>query len=132
MAYEMIVTTKPTHLHVTLTGTDSLRAAKEYWTQIALRLREGQERRLLMEERLTGRVPDGEIHEWGDFVRTLGLPPGMRIAFVHLAERSDEYRYVETLLMNRGFVSKVFARVADAEAWLLSGDVPQRPGRATD
>lgn len=124
MTYEMIIAAEPTHLHVILTGTDSLAGAKEYWTTIAARLREVPQRKLLMEERLGGRVPDGEIHEWGEFMRSLGLPPGLRIAFAHVPGRAEEYRYVETLLVNRGFVCRIFDGVADAEAWLLSKDVP--------
>lgn len=124
MAYEMVVAIEPTHLHVILTGTDSLVAAREYWTRIAARLREVPQHKVLMEERLGGHVPDGEIHEWGEFMRSVGLPPGLRIAFAYVPGRVEEYRYVETLLVNRGFVCRIFDGVDDARAWLLSEGLP--------
>jgi len=69
MAYEMTVDHLPDVLHVTRTGQDTLEAAKEYWTRIAEILKSGSQRRLLMEEHLTGTIPDlaipslGRVHE---------------------------------------------------------------------
>ncbi|TFH07761.1 MAG: hypothetical protein E4H08_08960 [Candidatus Atribacteria bacterium] len=125
MAYEMSVSVHDEFIHVILVGRDTLLAAKEYWSKIAGILRANPQRKLLMEEHLVGPVPDGDIHEWSEFMRTLGIPPGTKTAFCYLKERASEYRFVETLLINRGFITKIFEDVDDARAWLLdNGAIP--------
>lgn len=119
MAYEMSVAIHDDHIHVTLVGEDTLAAVKEYWSKIAQMLYDNPQSKLLMEEHLEGRMPDRDIHAWSEFMRELGIPPGTKIAFSYLEERASEYRFAETLLINRGFVTKIFPTVNDARAWLL-------------
>lgn len=119
MGYEMSVEFHDEYIYVLLTGEDTLPDVKEYWTKIADILRSNPQRKLLMDEHLLGVVPDSDIHEWSEFMRTLGIPAGTKIAFSHLKERVSEYRFAETLLVNRGFVTRIFDDVADAKAWLL-------------
>jgi hypothetical protein len=119
MGYEMSVDLHDDHIHVILTGQDTLPAIKEYWSKIAEILRTNPQRKLLMEEHLDGVVPDSDIHEWSEFMRTLGIPAGAKIAFSHPKERIDEYRFAETLLVNRGFATKIFDDLDDAKQWLL-------------
>jgi hypothetical protein len=123
MGYELSFHYYDDHIHVVLVGEDTLRAVIEYWTKIAQVMQSHPQRRLLMEEHLTGTIPDREIHEWSEFMRSLGLPPGTKIAFSYLEERVSEYRFAETLLINRGFVTKVFTDLDAARTWLLSAEV---------
>jgi len=51
-------------------------------------------------------------------MKTLEIPLGTKIAFIHRPERCSEYAYAEALLVNRGFIARVFTRIADAEEWL--------------
>jgi hypothetical protein len=124
MGYEMSVEFHDEYIHVTLTGQDTLPDVKEYWTKIAEVLHSNPQRKLLMDEHLDGVVPDSDIHEWSEFMRTLGIPPGTKIAFSHFKERVDEYRFAETLLINRGFVTKIFDCLGEAKLWLLENGDP--------
>jgi hypothetical protein len=119
MGYEMSVEFHDEYIHVILTGQDTLPAVKEYWTKIAGLLQSNPQRKLLMDEHLFGVVPDSDIHEWSEFMKGLGIPRGTKIAFSHLKERVAEYRFAETLLVNRGFVTKIFDQLDHAKEWLL-------------
>ena len=121
MAYEMSVDIHDSHIHVVLVGDDDMSAVREYWTRISEILRSNPHRRLLMEEHLRGPMHDSDIHLWSEFMQSLHLPPEMKIAFSYLKERASEYRFAETLLINRGFITKIFPEVQDAKKWLLEG-----------
>jgi len=121
MAYEMSVDLHDNHIHVILVGEDDLPAIREFWAKISEILRNNPHRKLLMEERLLGSMHDSDIHEWSEFMRSLHLPPDTKIAFSYPEERASEYRFAETLLINRGFITKIFPDVGDARTWLLEG-----------
>jgi hypothetical protein len=57
-------------------------------------------------------------------MRKLDLPSNTKIAFSQPSDRLTEYRFVETLLLNRGFHTRIFDQMDAAKAWLLEDSEP--------
>jgi hypothetical protein len=66
------------YIHVLLVGKDSLSASIKYWELIAEALQTHTPWKLLLEERLTGVVCDKDLHDWSEFMRTVGILTGTR------------------------------------------------------
>jgi hypothetical protein len=119
MSYQLQITEKPTYLHAVVTGKNTLENVTGYLKQL---LRECETRQcfnVLIEERLTGR----RLETWDVYLiasdhSTLARGFFRTIAFVDVNAGGELMKFAETVANNRGVSMRLFATVAEAEAWL--------------
>lgn len=112
---------------------DTVEISLAYWTEIARHCHEHAVHSVLVVEEIAERAAMLDVYEVASGLVALGFSD-IRIAFVDL--NTDELplmQFGETVARNRGIDGRVFAREADAEAWLThewagDGTARQRGG----
>jgi hypothetical protein len=108
---------------------DSVEISLAYWTEIARYCHERAVHSVLVVEEIAQRAAVLDIYEVASGLVALGFSD-IRIAFVDRnADELPMMQFAETVARNRGIDGRVFAREADAEAWLVhewAGDAASR------
>ncbi len=119
MSYQLQITERPTYLHAVVTGKNTLENVTGYLKDL---LRECEARRcfdVLIEEKLEGRrLETWDVYQIASDNSTLARDFFRTIAFVDVNSGGELMKFAETVANNRGVPMRLFATVADAEAWL--------------
>ena len=110
---------KEGYLRCHVTGVDSLRFSKEFWTSASEKCRSIGMTKILLVEDLEGSLSTMEMFEIGELASE--CMRGLRVAFVDL--RQEDYKdneFGETVCLNRGGLCRLFRDEQTAEQWLLS------------
>lgn len=132
MSYKLDFTLEPDYLYAKATGNrsadaifgiaeDSLKACLEH----------GYNKLLIDVRSMTGRaVATADVYDVGQkFLEKFIQYPIKKAAIIDLEEHRERLRFLENVLVNRGFDIRVFFKVADAERWLReSKDISSKSG----
>jgi hypothetical protein len=115
----MTVTEKPGYLHVVVTGQNTLENVELYLKQLTRECAARGFRRVLIEEKLTGRrLETWDVYQIASKGSIGGSGQYEALAYVDHNAHGDLMRFAETIANNRGIPLNVFATVQEAEAWL--------------
>jgi len=119
MTYQLQISEKPTYLHAVVTGRNTLENVTGYLKEL---LRECEARQcfnVLIEEKLEGRrLETWDVYQIASESSTLARGYFRTIAYVDINAGGELMKFAETVANNRGVPMRVFATVAEAEAWL--------------
>jgi len=119
MSYELTLQAKPTYLHAIVTGTLSREDAVAYLEEVRAACVVRGCRGVLIEERLEGpRLGALDVFEIVSAISQSDLGDLRAIAYVDV-NAPEAQRFAETVAVNRGMPTAVFATVPEAEKWLL-------------
>ena len=119
MSYELQIVEKPTYLHATVTGPNTLENVAGYLQEIMRECEARQCFNVLIEERLTGRrLETWDVYQIASDNSALARGVFRAIAYVDVNAGGDLMKFAETVANNRGVPINLFTTVADAEAWL--------------
>ena len=134
MTYELTIIQKPDYLHAIVTGQNSKENVTRYLEQIREECTARNCHRVLVEERLEGPrlgTMDVFLIVAQESVKARGAV--REFAYVDVNAEGDLMPFAETVAVNRGMRAAVFSTVADAEKWLLGGNLKDtQPGAAKD
>jgi hypothetical protein len=124
MPYECRILERPDHLRVEVSGDwtpgNELSDSVSVWIQTADACREKGLTRVLSVWDVPGHLPPLDAYELGRIAESIGWERRFKLAVVHLHEsRLKDSRFVETVVVNRGYQVKVFGNEPSALAWLL-------------
>jgi hypothetical protein len=121
MPYQLQITEKPTYLHAVVTGRNTIENVTGYLKDL---LRECEARQcfnVLIEEQLEGRrLETWDVYQIASDSSTLARGFFRTIAYVDVNAGGELMKFAETVANNRGVPMRVFATVAEAEAWLAA------------
>jgi hypothetical protein len=119
MSYQLRIVEKPTYLHATVTGPNTLENVAGYLQEIMRECEARQCFNVLIEERLTGRrLETWDVYQIASDNSALARGVFRAIAYVDVNAGGDLMKFAETVANNRGVPINLFTTVADAEAWL--------------
>ena len=119
MSYQLRIVEKPTYLHATVTGPNTLENVAGYLQEIMRECEARQCFNVLIEERLTGRrLETWDVYQIASDNSALARGVFRAIAYVDVNAGGDLMKFAETVANNRGVPVNLFATVAEAEAWL--------------
>ena len=119
MSYEMTLADKPGYLHATVTGQNTLENVVMYMKGLHKECVARGVNRLLIEEKLIGpRLQTWDVYEIAAQGSAQGAGWFSALAYVDVHASGELMKFAETVAVNRGIPIRVFASVADAEAWL--------------
>lgn len=122
MSYALTILDRPGYKHFIVTGTNSRETVAQYLEEIARKCAARGVTRILIEERLEGpRLATTDVF----FVASSRAPSAAllfkAIAYVDVNAAGGLMKFAEDVAANRSVPVKVFASVAEAEAWLEAG-----------
>jgi hypothetical protein len=123
VAYRFAVDRRPEYLHVSVTGENTVANVRRILRDVLCACAEHGCARVLLEEHLTGpslgTVDVFEIVAEGSHAAVSALE---QMAYVDTNPEHDasQLEFIETVAVNRGIRVRVFATVAEAEAWLAA------------
>jgi hypothetical protein len=108
-------------LVVRLTGSDNgLREVERYVLDvIRAALDEGLQRILCDETGITTRLDTLETFDIGTFL-SRNTPPSFRIAIIYDPQAYFDFRFFESVAVNRGMQLRIFTDIDPAREWLLN------------
>jgi len=119
MSYQLQITAKPTYLHAVVTGKNTLENVTGYLKDL---LRECESRQcfnVLIEEKLEGRrLETWDVYQVASDNSALARGFFRTVAYVDTNAGGELMKFAETVANNRGVPMRLFATVAEAEAWL--------------
>lgn len=119
MTYQLTITEKPSYLHAVVTGKNTLENVAGYLKDL---LRECEARQcfnVLIEEKLEGRrLETWDVYQIASDNSTLARGFFRTVAYVDVNAGGELMKFAETVANNRGVPMRLFASVAEAEAWL--------------
>jgi hypothetical protein len=119
MPYQLQITEKPTYLHAVVTGRNTTENVAAYLKDL---LRECEARQcfnVLIEEKLEGRrLETWDVYQIASENSTLARGFFRSVAYVDVNAGGELMKFAETVANNRGVPMRLFASVAEAEAWL--------------
>ena len=119
MSYQLQIVEKPTYLHATVTGPNTLENVAGYLQDIMRECEARQCFNVLIEERLTGRrLETWDVYQIASDNSSLARGVFRAIAYVDVNAGGDLMKFAETVANNRGLPMTVFSTVAEAETWL--------------
>jgi hypothetical protein len=121
MAYQFQIIEKPTYLHAIVTGRNTKENVTGYLKDL---LRECEARQcfnVLIEERLEGRrLETWDVYQIASDGSALARGFFRTVAYVDVNMGGELMKFAETVANNRGVPMRLFATLAEAEAWLAS------------
>lgn len=121
MSYQIKIVEKPTYLHVTVTGANTLENVAGYLQDIMRECETRQCFNVLIEERLTGRrLETWDVYQIASDNSALARGVFRSIAYVDVNAGGDLMKFAETVANNRGVPINLFTSVAEAETWLAA------------
>ncbi|MCF8275650.1 MAG: hypothetical protein K9J17_02860 [Flavobacteriales bacterium] len=119
--YELKVTFEGTFVLVISNGDKSYETAHKMWSMIAETCKQHNCYKVLGLANSTKTFSTMEGYEHGDLFDEIGINYRYKIAWFELNPDSlEQLMFIETVLVNRGKIAKVFTDVDQAKAWLLA------------
>ncbi len=132
--YRLTFVQEPTYLHAIVTGSNSVENVARYIEGVVFECTVRGCQRVLIEECLEGpRLNTTNVFRLASEGSSRAHGYFTAIAYVDVNAEGDLMKFAETVAVNRGLPVRVFASVADAQAWLL-GATPGKtvPGLPAD
>ncbi|HTE40333.1 MAG TPA: hypothetical protein VK629_05875 [Steroidobacteraceae bacterium] len=109
------------YLYARITGHgEDLETTRATWQKVASECKARGQVKVLIHEEIIGELPFMEQYAFADGLSQLGFD-GITVAFVDSKpEQFTNNKFAEDVAVNRGAHGRMFASVADAEAWLKS------------
>ena len=121
MPYQIQITEKPTYLHAVVTGRNTIENVTGYLKDLLRECETKQCFNVLIEEKLEGRrLETWDVYQIASDNSTLARGFFRTIAYVDINAGGELMKFAETVANNRGVPMRVFATVAEAEAWLAA------------
>ena len=126
MNMKLEITNEPDYLHTKISGKFSFTEANDYFVKIMEAAAQyGVDRILLDCITLEGTMTTFQRFQYSSFVinqidefSKLGVPRGIRLAYVVLPPIADPGRFGETFAVNRGVNVRIFDTIDEAINWL--------------
>lgn len=116
----LTITFEGDHILVLSDGDKDIEFSEKLWSQVVSTCEKYNCFNVLGIARSTTPLEALEGYEHARLFQDLGIDDRYRIAWVeHDPDAADVASFIETVLMNRGLPGRVFAREAEARAWLL-------------
>lgn len=126
MTYKLTIDQKPTYLHATVTGRNSVENVARYLEEIRAECMARGCARVLVEECLEGpRLGLLDVFRIASEGSGKAHLTFKAFAYVDINARGDLMQFAETVAINRRLPPSVFSNVADAKKWLLNEDRSQ-------
>lgn len=125
MSYKLDFRYEPAYLYVRATGIRSVEnIASLALDYIKACEKHGYNKVLLDVRKMTEGLSTMDAYNLGTKVieRIGGPHPEVKQAVIDLEEKRENFHFVETVLVNRGFNLRFFSKVADAQRWLLESE----------
>jgi hypothetical protein len=106
-----------TYLYAHLTGEDSFAASLDYWNQMADKVRELKLNKLLVHEKMTGTVSEGEMFDLVSDLLTVSTALQVAVYDENCGDQ-DINQLGQLIASNRGIDIMIFQSLEDAETWL--------------
>jgi hypothetical protein len=121
MKNEMIVTFEKEYVQVISNGEKDYKFAKKLLSSMIKVCQENECFKVLGIGN-TKRTPSTLVgFKYNEIFRELGINHKYQIAWVELnTEFNEYYRFIETVMKNRGLPGEVFTDIEEAKAWLLN------------
>ncbi len=121
MPYQLQITEKPTYLHAVVTGRNTIENVTSYLKDLLRECETKQCFNVLIEEKLEGRrLETWDVYQIASDNSTRARGFFRTIAYVDINAGGELMKFAETVANNRGVPMRVFATVAEAEAWLAA------------
>ncbi len=121
MPYQIQITEKPTYLHAVVTGRNTIENVTGYLKDLLRECETKQCFNVLIEEKLEGRrLETWDVYQIASDNSALARGFFRTIAYVDINAGGELMKFAETVANNRGVPMRVFATVAEAEAWLAA------------
>ncbi len=121
MPYQIQITEKPTYLHAVVTGRNTIENVTGYLKDLLRECESKQCFNVLIEEKLEGRrLETWDVYQIASDNSALARGFFRTIAYVDINAGGELMKFAETVANNRGVPMRVFATVAEAEAWLAA------------
>jgi len=132
MTYKVEINQKPGYLHAIVTGRNSKENVERYLEEIRGECKARTCFKVLIEERLDGpRLGTMDVFLIVAEQSEKARGTIRELAYVDVNAEGDLMQFAETVAVNRGIRVAVFSTVADAEGWLLTGNLKSaKPGAA--
>jgi hypothetical protein len=115
--YSISYEKKPGYLHVHIEGPETLKAAIQFWEDLAIKARKESHRKFLIVDEVEGKLDTSEVFDLS--VKVSNLFAGAVIAYVDPKEDTfDANKFGEIVVRNRGVDATVFHSIPEAVAWL--------------
>ncbi len=119
MSYHLTIVQKPTYLHATVTGSNTMENVMRYLQELQAECQSRQIFNVLIEEKLTGRrLETWDVYQIAAQASTRSRGTFQSVAYVDVNSGGELMKFAETVANNRGLPMSVFATVAEAETWL--------------
>ncbi len=119
MAFDLKFAEKAGYLHAVVTGDNTKEDVVGYLQALMHECRLRDTTRLLIEERLTGpRLGPVDVFDIAAQGSMEAAGVVQAIAFIDVHAVGDTMKFAENVAVNRGLPIRMFAAMADAEAWL--------------
>lgn len=124
MSYKLTIDKKPTYLHFIVTGRNSKENVARYLAEIRRECMARNCFRVLIEERLEGpRLGTVDVFHIAAEGSLQARSLLKAVAYVDVNAEGNLMKFAETVALNRALPVAVFSTVADAERWLLNGEI---------
>jgi hypothetical protein len=121
MEYEFSITFEKKYIKVISNGSKNFEVSKLIWTNVVEYCKKYDNYRVLGIANTTKAISTLEGFRHNELFNELGIDHNYKIAWVELNSKMlDTYKFVETVLSNRGLPGKLFSNIEEAEKWLLS------------
>ena len=121
MKTEIEVTFENDHVKIITSGEHSIDTARKVWSKAVETCVAQNCYKILGISNSTIPVSTIDGYDHADLFRELGINHKYRIAWVEQnSNMVEEYRFVETVLQNRGLPGKLFKDIKEARNWLFN------------
>ncbi len=121
MSHRIIIEHKGSYVHARQYGKDNYDISLDLWKRIVAACRQYGCYNILGESHTDEDLSTIDAYSHIEIFKLTGVTLRHRVAWVHRgAEPTEEGKFVETVLTNRGLVNgRIFASIAEAKRWLL-------------
>jgi hypothetical protein len=120
MKFEISISKRNTYLNIRIKEVVTAELLKDFIEETAKESKKSGINKFLFDLRLSPNQTSLGIHY--DFVydksKELGFSPSSKHALLTNLENMDAYRFVETILLNAGYQSKIFTDKKEAIEWI--------------
>ncbi len=120
MNQEMTISFEGDHVKVIADGEKNYEFSSKLWAKISNTCNENDCYRVLGIAKTTSPLNTDEGYDHAQLFEQLGITGDYRIAWVELNPKAfDAVYFVETVLVNRGYMARLFSDVDEAKEWLF-------------
>jgi hypothetical protein len=121
MSFKISIEKVEEYLSVKVTGKETLDNVLEAWRKVAEACQKYSCRKIIFDGCLEGPGRTLDIYEFGERIREIGMPVGVKIAVICKEDDLKKLQFAETVVANRAPIcTRNFLNKKDAETWLAA------------